>query len=684
MSYLAELRAGDTRLGGKAGSLSRLASAGLPTPAGFVVTDDLFRALCPEFPAYERLDEEALVLLDRLRKGIRRAPWPADFLDELRGRLAMLPATSFAVRSSFASEDRPGRLAAGVYDSRVDVSISSVEQAIRDVLCSALAPGAVAYAVSHGEVPGDGPFAVLVHEYVAGTAEGSAALVPVSAATPAEPLVTLRRGELPAEARANLGAAIAGLAATAGPIEVEWVLARGQVVYLQTRPYEAPRAPSTWAGWTGLVDESMRDRWQWDAGHNPLPLSPAQAGLVEIVDGSCSIGVRQRVLGGYLFCARDEHPLPPAIRCEDAEAFFASLRLTVETRLTELGPRPNLEEALRAFVFAYQQIFGVLQPALREAQVRLRGFLEAHAPAALELLPLLRAAVPSVASERLAAAGRVASAGTGEARDRAIADYLVRFGDEAGSWDVVAPTLAEDPRALRDRPAEAAVASADWQRASAEVEVRLDARFPVLRHEWRKLLSLARTAVALGEADDWLYARLQASVRRALLVLGERLAAERVLAEIAEIFYLPLSHVRSIAGGAVAPPGLAALAAEGRRAWQEACRDPPPSRAACEDGAVWGTGTGGRAIGRVFLHRPGSRSSEAGVLVTRTLLPTELPLLAPAAIVSETGGPLDHVAAQARERGIPAVVGASGALAALREGDWVLVDGERGLVVRLG
>ncbi|HEY5284730.1 MAG TPA: PEP-utilizing enzyme, partial [Polyangia bacterium] len=81
----------------------------------------------------------------------------------------------------------------------------------------------------------------------------------------------------------------------------------------------------------------------------------------------------------------------------------------------------------------------------------------------------------------------------------------------------------------------------------------------------------------------------------------------------------------------------------------------------------------------------GARESLAatGVLVAKTLLPTELPLISARAVVTETGGPLDHVAAQARERGIPAVVGAQGASSVLREGDLVLVDGDAGLVVRL-
>jgi phosphohistidine swiveling domain-containing protein len=71
------------------------------------------------------------------------------------------------------------------------------------------------------------------------------------------------------------------------------------------------------------------------------------------------------------------------------------------------------------------------------------------------------------------------------------------------------------------------------------------------------------------------------------------------------------------------------------------------------------------------------------ILLAHTLLPTELPLLSASAIVTETGGLLDHVAAQARERGIPAVVGALGACSAFSEGDLVFVDAERGVVVRL-
>jgi len=262
---------------------------------------------------------------------------------------------------------------------------------------------------------------------------------------------------------------------------------------------------------------------------------------------------------------------------------------------------------------------------------------------------------------------------------RARADYLSLFGDEAPVWDVCAATYAETPDGflpdIARRPSESA--APDWQGASAQVEAIIP---PSLHEQWHHLLGVARTVVSLGEADDWLYARTQAAVRRALLGVGKRLHDAARLGEAEDIFYLPLALVRA----PEAAPDLAVLAAAGRKAWSRARRLPPPLPDALDNKAVRGTGTGGRAIGRVAWHRPGSHATTSDmVLVSRTLLPTELPLISAIAIVSETGGLLDHVAAQARERGIPAVVGAHGASSVFADGDLVLVDGDAGLVVKL-
>jgi pyruvate,water dikinase len=208
------------------------------------------------------------------------------------------------------------------------------------------------------------------------------------------------------------------------------------------------------------------------------------------------------------------------------------------------------------------------------------------------------------------------------------------------------------------------------------------------RRTWKARLAAARAAAAVAEDDDALYARVQAVVRRALLREGERLRAAGVIARADDAFWLPLEAVRRHARGEqpLAAPDAARAVAGARRADAEARAHPPPLGVpAGADGFVRGQpASPGRAIGRVWLHpRPDATPAADAVVVARTLLPTELPLLGAAALVVETGGVLGHVAAQARERGIPAVVGAAGACAAFSDGDQVIVDGETGVVARL-
>ncbi len=52
-------------------------------------------------------------------------------------------------------------------------------------------------------------------------------------------------------------------------------------------------------------------------------------------------------------------------------------------------------------------------------------------------------------------------------------------------------------------------------------------------------------------------------------------------------------------------------------------------------------------------------------------------------LVTEIGSPLSHGAVVAREYGIPAVVGVKGARASLTDGEFVLLDGDRGIVERM-
>jgi phosphohistidine swiveling domain-containing protein len=678
MSFFADLHGVDARLGGKARSLARLSAAGLRTPVGFVVADELFRAIGPALSLPSRIDDAALAALDRARADLMAAPFPPGFSEELARRLAQ--HALWSVRSSFASEDVAGGLGAGVYESRVGLGADEVEKAIRQVLASALSAGAVAYALAHGLQPAAPPLSVLLHAYVRGEAEGGAACVPGS---PDESIIQVRAGTLAAAAEIRLRRDLRGLAQNQGAVEVEWVVQGEDVVFLQMRPYEPPPEPVAWRGWADLeAAGESRARWQWDQAHNPLPLSPVHAGLIALVDERCRIGIRQRVLGQYLFYAPDARSGPVPVSVEDAPARFAGLRTEVESRLCD---ELAVEEALDLLLAVEEPIFGIIQPALRAARAKLEEFLRQAAPSAVSALGQLLAGVDSMASERRRRAAELRAATNLEDRARAQERYLDLFGDETPVWDVAVPTCRESPEALGrgerhgpDTPA----AVVHEEQTLEQVEKQIA---PARREEWRRLLRLARQAAGLGEDDDWLYARVQTALRRALLRLGKSLNEMGALSEAGDVFFLPLPLARSLAAGAPPPTHLQMQAAAGRAAWDAACGDPPPAPAGIDTVSVRGVGTGGRALGRVVLHRPASPRPAAGqILLAATLLPSELPLLVAAALVTETGGLLDHVATQARERRLPAVVGATGACRIFRDGDLVLVDADRGLVVRLG
>jgi pyruvate,water dikinase len=87
----------------------------------------------------------------------------------------------------------------------------------------------------------------------------------------------------------------------------------------------------------------------------------------------------------------------------------------------------------------------------------------------------------------------------------------------------------------------------------------------------------------------------------------------------------------------------------------------------------------GRA--RVILDPAGARLEPGEVLVAPSTDPGWTPLfLTAGALVMEMGGMMSHGSVVAREYGIPAVVGALGATAAIETGQRITVDGGRGVV----
>ncbi|MDB5101583.1 MAG: phosphoenolpyruvate synthase/pyruvate phosphate dikinase [Cyanobacteria bacterium RYN_339] len=188
-----------------------------------------------------------------------------------------------------------------------------------------------------------------------------------------------------------------------------------------------------------------------------------------------------------------------------------------------------------------------------------------------------------------------------------------------------------------------------------------------------------------------LSSRMYALIRRETLAVARVLTHEGTLERVDDIWFLRFAEVIDLlAGGDVR-----ALVAERREYNAGWTRFENPNELGSRfkqggpafpaEGALVGIGCSpGRvkarvrvvsAIGEAHKLEPGE------VLVTKFTDPGWTPLFSSlAAVVTETGGVLSHAAVIAREYGIPAVLAVPGATQRLRDGQWVLVDGQAGTV----
>lgn len=281
--------------------------------------------------------------------------------------------------------------------------------------------------------------------------------------------------------------------------------------------------------------------------------------------------------------------------------------------------------------------------------------------------------------------------------------------------ELFAPTWGEDPaplaRALAGgEPArEAAVkghAAAIAHRDALESAIL--ARAPP--HEaarLRETLALVRKAWPLFETHHYYIDDLAAGLMRLVAVrAGSVLAAKGVLADAEEVVFLERAEIERALAGDRLPR---ALVEQRRRERDAAERSPPPEesgelpailrghpwlvalhgigapRPAVPQGGLAGVGASpGRVAGRARVARAVEDLEylvQGEVLVAGATEPTWTTAMARAcALVTEVGGVLSHAAVVARELGVPAVVGARGALRVIATGDHVEVDGDTGEV----
>jgi phosphohistidine swiveling domain-containing protein len=238
-------------------------------------------------------------------------------------------------------------------------------------------------------------------------------------------------------------------------------------------------------------------------------------------------------------------------------------------------------------------------------------------------------------------------------------------------------------RFQRRYPRQANIMGRRIDKAARLARLRESARSEYVRDRWLVRTFALRAGELTGLGDDVFFLTLDEMID---LLSGDESAVASIPAQ-KETYerYRALPSYPSIIVGCFDP--LQWAANPRRRTDLYDARAPLGVTGAGESSAnliAGSPGSAGRVQGRVRrLDRPedGNRFQAGEILVTKqTDIAWTLLFPRAAAIVTDVGAPLSHAAIVARELGIPAVVGCGDATMRLRTGDWVRVDGGRGMV----
>lgn len=293
--------------------------------------------------------------------------------------------------------------------------------------------------------------------------------------------------------------------------------------------------------------------------------------------------------------------------------------------------------------------------------------------------------------------------------------YLERYGERVESWGYDTPTLREQPERLYDlvrrtiveqRPSPASRVQQATERRealAADLRARLAGQSEALA---RFNAALANVTPYVTIREDRAYWQLLASgvMRTAILGRGRRLAADGLLADAEDIYFLLPDEVENVEALGVVSGELAEAIETRRREWLRwAGVTPPETLGPVEEiGPAVDAVSGDEAAPAGALVLRGIAASR-GVATGRACVATSLEdaerlepgqvlvcvMTAPpwtphfgiaAAIVTDTGNTIAHSAIAAREYGIPAVVGTSTATRDIPNGATVTVDGTSGIV----
>jgi phosphohistidine swiveling domain-containing protein len=310
--------------------------------------------------------------------------------------------------------------------------------------------------------------------------------------------------------------------------------------------------------------------------------------------------------------------------------------------------------------------------------------------------------------------------------------YLERFGDRCiAELKLESPTLRDDPLMLLRLVGQVAKAGSTphpdplpvrgegvetWGLPLTPGGVGVETAVltmlgpnPMRRAILRWVLKQARTCGRNRENMRFERTRVFGRVRRIFVEMGRQLAANNVLDDPRDVFYLGLEEVLGYIEGTAISTDLKALASA-RKAEFARYRemDPPGDRftsrgavyqgnsfasasiaASAADGEDRRTGLGCypgvvRGPARVVVDPRNTELRRGEILVAERTDPGWVLLFPLAAgLLVERGSLLSHSAIVARELGLPTVVSVEGVTRWLKDGDWVELDGANGTVTRL-
>lgn len=289
---------------------------------------------------------------------------------------------------------------------------------------------------------------------------------------------------------------------------------------------------------------------------------------------------------------------------------------------------------------------------------------------------------------------------------QSLSAFLDQYGHRETALTISQPAWKDEPKVVLGILKVLATAEQreadhyqEWKRTRDELLTHsMHGRWP-LRNWFLKSLMNARCLFQMRE-DTHFYATLaQPLVRKVALELGRRLEQVGAVNSITEIFHLKLDELKEL--GKVWPPSAETIAqmhalVTRRRAKRESLANKPmfdPRLLAASQSSVDGNvllsgspGSPGIASGPAHIVRDVSEFGKlrsGDVLVAPVTNPAWTPLFQRAvAVVVDMGGAASHAAIVAREYGIPAVMGTINGTRHLRDGQWIQVNGSRGLVLK--